>query len=225
MINHYANCPHEADIWISPTTLGSNRRKALLLDRDGVIVMEVNYLNRPEDVHLNPGIAELISCARSHGAAIAVITNQAGLARGLFNWDQYHAVASKIDELLLAEGCHLDVTVACPFHPDFTPGYSLAHDFWRKPGPGMLHLLEHRFNIDLRQSWMIGDNVTDIAAAKTAGTCGAIHVLTGHGARYNAEAVQLADPSFPVATCMDLAQATTVIDERFASQRSILGEL
>jgi len=220
MYKQHPNIPHEGDIWVSPTQLGHDRRKALLLDRDGVIVEEVNYLSRPKDVRLTPGIAKLISCARSHNAAIAVVTNQAGLARGLFNWDQYHAVARRIDELLFEEGCHVDVTVACPFHPNYTPGYADTHDFWRKPGPGMLHLLERRFNIDLRQSWMIGDNLTDIAAAKTARLDGAIHVLTGHGARYREEAAQLAGMSFPVETCIDLTQASTVINERFASQRT-----
>ena len=220
MIKRHAKILHEADIWVSPTMLGPNYRKMLLLDRDGVIVEEVNYLSRPEDVRLTPGIAALISCARSHNAAVAVITNQAGIARGLFNWDEYHLVARRIDELLLAEGCRLDVTVACPFHPDFTPGYDATHDYWRKPGSGMLHLLERRFNIDLGLSWMIGDNVTDIAAAKAAGTGGAIHVLTGHGALYREAVAKLAGQSFPVETCMDLVQASSVIDKRFASQRS-----
>ena len=214
------NLPHEADIWVSATGLWPQHRRALLLDRDGVIVEEVNYLSRPEDVRLTPGIAALISCARSHDAAIAVVTNQAGLARGLFNWNEYHAVARRIDELLAAEGCHVDVTVACPFHPDFTPGYAEAHAFWRKPGPGMLNLLERRFNIDLGQSWMIGDNVTDIAAAKSARIGGAIHVLTGHGARYRDEAAHLAGPGFPVETCVDLAEAKAVINGRFASPRT-----
>ena len=188
MTEQKANFPYEGDIWVSPTHLVNDRRKALLPDRDGVIVEEVNYLSRPKDVRLTPGNAKLISCARSHNAAIAVVTNQAGLARGLFNWDQYHAVARKIDELLLAEGSHVDVTVACPFHPETTPGYAEAQAFWRKPGPRLLHLLERRFNIDMGRSWMIGDYVTEIAAAKTAGTGGAIHVLTGHAARYREKA-------------------------------------
>ena len=202
-------------VFCSDTTEAIAGRPALILDRDGVVVEEVNYLSRPDDVRLMPGICDLIAAARGQGAAVAVVTNQAGIARGLFGWNDYHAVARRINELLAARGCALDVTVVCPFHPDFTVGYDETHAYWRKPGPGMLRHLADRFGIDLARSWMIGDNASDIAAAKAAPTAGAIHMLTGHGKRFQAEAASLGTRDFPVKTCIDLDAARETMMARF----------
>lgn len=191
-------------IWASSCARDLAGRPALFLDRDGVVVEEVNYLHRIEDLRLTEGVAEMIHAARSLGAAVIVVTNQSGLARGLFDWAAYHAIEAEIARRLDALGCSLDATIACPFHPDFTPGYGAEHALWRKPGPGMIELAATRFGLDLPRSLLVGDNASDIEAARTAQLPGAIHVLLGHGPRYAQAASKLRTETFKVHSAADL---------------------
>ena len=150
------------------------RRPALFLDRDGVIVEESGFLSDPGGVHLVDGIADLIRTANHSGIPVAVVTNQSGIARGLFGWNEFAAVQTEIARRLAADRARLDAVSACPFHPDFTPGYGQAHESFRKPGPGMLELIGTRLNLDLRASWLVGDQARDIEAARRAGLAGGI---------------------------------------------------
>jgi D-glycero-D-manno-heptose 1,7-bisphosphate phosphatase len=170
-------------IWLS---LASQPAKspapALFLDRDGVIIEDTGYVGDPADVRLLPFAAEMIRRANQAGIPVAVVTNQSGIARDLFGWDDFAAVQSRISELLKWDGAKLDAVAACPFHPDFTPGYDNRHAAWRKPASRMLTTLASSLNLDPGQSWLVGDNETDIEAARAAELAGGVLVGGGDGA-------------------------------------------
>lgn len=154
---------------------------ALLLDRDGVIVEEVGYLHRPADVQLIPGTAELIARANAVGVPVVVVTNQAGIGRGYYGWDEFFAVNEEIERRLALSGARVDAVFACPFHVDGIAPYAVADHPDRKPLPGMFLRAEKLLGLDLSSSWLIGDTVSDVRAAVNAHLAGAAHVLTGHG--------------------------------------------
>lgn len=205
-------------IWVS----GNARRASqpvpgLLLDRDGVLVREVNYLHRRHDVEIAPGAIALLRWAAAAGLPVAVVTNQAGIARGKFGWDEFLEVQDEIAARLSGEGVRLDLTIACPFHPEHTEGWGVAHADWRKPGPAMLKHAAELLNLDLGRSWMVGDNESDIAAAKAAGLAGAVHVLTGHGAAFREGALTLANAQFPVLSADGLEDALGLLQTRLVA--------
>lgn len=186
----------------------------LFLDRDGVIVEERHFLSRPADVRLLPGAARLIRGANRAGVAVAVVTNQSGIDRGYYGWTEFAAVERTIAALLGAEDAALDAVAACPFHPDFTPGYDGGHDRWRKPGPAMLTAVAERLNLDLARSWLVGDRAIDVEAARNAGLAGAIHVRSGHGAGEREAALALVADGFPVLVAEGLDDGLAVLGSR-----------
>jgi D-glycero-D-manno-heptose 1,7-bisphosphate phosphatase len=167
-------------VYRSPLDIGG---PALFLDRDGVLVDEVGYLHRPGDVRLLPGAADLVRAANRAGVLVVVVTNQAGIGRGYYDWADFEAVRHRIDELLAKDRVRLDAVYACPFHPAALEPYRHATHPGRKPGPGMLLRAGSDLGIDLSRSWIVGDVVEDIQAGRSAGLAGAVHVRSGHGAR------------------------------------------
>lgn len=159
-------------------------RPALFLDRDGVLVEEVHYLSRAEDVRMLPSAAGLIARANACTVPVIVVTNQAGIGRGLYDWAAFAAVEARIREELESQGAYIDAVLACPFHADAaTSGYRHPDHPFRKPNPGMLLCASQGLALDLSRSWMVGDKVTDVLAARAARLDGSVHVLTGHGLR------------------------------------------
>jgi len=152
----------------------ANPRPALFLDRDGIVIRDVGYLSDPAKAVLVPETASLIMAARTASVPVLVVTNQSGIDRGLFGWNDFAAVEARIAQLLAAAGTATDATAACPFHPDHTAGYDETLALWRKPGAGMITALADRLNIDLPGSWMVGDNLRDIEAARHADLAGGI---------------------------------------------------
>ncbi|NQV55659.1 MAG: HAD-IIIA family hydrolase, partial [Rhodospirillales bacterium] len=113
----------DSDLWSqcfasSGKTAG---KPALFLDRDGAIVEEINYLQRPEDLALIPGATETIARANERGVTTVLITNQAGIGRGYFGWHQFAEVQEKLVTELSAANAHLDAVFACPHHSDGKP--------------------------------------------------------------------------------------------------------
>jgi D-glycero-D-manno-heptose 1,7-bisphosphate phosphatase len=193
---------------------GDAARPALILDRDGVLVEERHHLSRPEDVRLAVGAADLIRAVRDLGLPVCVVTNQSGIDRKLFTWADFEAVSTRIDEELAAQGGSIDVTIACPFHPEFTAGYGEDHAYWRKPGPGMLHLLAARFGVDLNKSIFVGDNVSDAEAGQAAGLSRHVHVLTGHGRSYeDSVRRRISGAGFSTRVARDLSDCSSFIKE------------
>ncbi len=143
--------------------------KALFLDRDGVVNVEVGYLHRAEDVRFMPGIFSLCRTAIRLGYRLVVVTNQAGIARGLYTEADFETLMAWMRERLKAEGVELDAVYYCPYHPEHGVGeYKREHED-RKPRSGMLRRAEREFGVSLADSVMVGDRCSDIAAANSAG--------------------------------------------------------
>ena len=155
---------------------------ALFLDRDGVMVEEVHYLHRAEDVRIIPGTVETIRWARNRGWHVVVVTNQAGIGRGRFTWPDYVAVHEHILALLESADAMVDAILACPFISDGVEPFSHPDHPCRKPNPGMLLKAAAELDIDLANSWIVGDKTADLEAGRNAGLAGGILVATGYGA-------------------------------------------
>lgn len=188
---------------------GRGLRPALFLDRDGVVVEEVRYLHKPEDVRLIEGAAAVVAEANRRAIPVVLVTNQAGIGRGYYGWPDFAAVQEVILDGLAAAGAYVNGVFACPHHGDGRPPYDKADHPWRKPNPGMLLAAAERFPVDLAQSWIVGDRAGDIAAGRNAGLAGGIHVLTGHGAEAGERdaALALADSAFRALAADSIGEA------------------
>ncbi|KVE35308.1 D-glycero-alpha-D-manno-heptose-1,7-bisphosphate 7-phosphatase [Burkholderia sp. TSV86] len=147
----------------------SNVRRALFLDRDGVINVDIGYLHRPEDCVFIDGIFELVRRAGHAGYDVFIITNQAGIARGFYSEATFAAFTTWLLQRFAAERASITQVYHCPHHPTAGLGEYLTTCMCRKPAPGMLIAAQHEHAIDMARSAMIGDSVTDMAAAASAG--------------------------------------------------------
>ena len=150
-----------------------NRQKAVFLDRDGTINRYVGFLRNIDDFELLPGVAEAIRQINERGYLAVVATNQPVIARGEVTVDQLREIHNKMETLLGNEGAYLDAIYFCPHHPDKGFPNEVAElkreCGCRKPKPGMLLKAAKDLNIDLQESWMVGDGKNDIEAGKAAG--------------------------------------------------------
>ncbi|MCP3967768.1 MAG: D-glycero-beta-D-manno-heptose 1,7-bisphosphate 7-phosphatase [Lentisphaerae bacterium] len=151
-------------------------KKACFLDRDGVINEEVNYLYEPDKVAIISGVTEALKMLKRHGYLTVVVTNQAGVARGFYEEKDIHAVHARIEKLLDKDGVGIDAFYFCPHHPEFDTECEC-----RKPNAGMLLQAAEKFDIDMNESFLVGDRISDINAARNAGCAEAYLVRTGHG--------------------------------------------
>ncbi|ADW67514.1 D-glycero-alpha-D-manno-heptose-1,7-bisphosphate 7-phosphatase [Granulicella tundricola] len=145
------------------------KSKALFLDRDGVINEEIGYLHRPEDVVFLPGIFALTQTAQRLGYKLVIVTNQSGIARGLYTTTQFETLMTWMRTEFLRHEVTLDAVYHCPYHPTHGIGDFKREHEDRKPSPGMIHRAARDLNLDLSQSILIGDRCSDIAAATAAG--------------------------------------------------------
>lgn len=157
-----------------------NRQKAIFLDRDGTINKMVGFITKPEQFELLPGVAKAIKAINKSGYLAIVITNQPVIARGDCTFEQLQTIHNKMETELGKEGAFVDAIYVCPHHTDkgFSgerPEYKCDCDC-RKPKPGLLLQAAKDFNIDLSQSYMIGDSDGDVRAGENAGVKGAIRV-------------------------------------------------
>ena len=150
-----------------------NKQKAIFLDRDGTINKYVGFLRNINDFELLPEVAEAIRKINESGYLAIVITNQPVIARGEVTWEQLQEIHNKMETLLGKEGAYLDAIYFCPHHPNKgfegeIPALKIDCDC-RKPKPGLILKAADDFNIDLSQSWMIGDGKNDVLAGENAG--------------------------------------------------------
>ncbi|MCA8981744.1 MAG: D-glycero-beta-D-manno-heptose 1,7-bisphosphate 7-phosphatase [Planctomycetes bacterium] len=162
-------------------------RPAVFLDRDGTINVERDYLDDPSEVELIPGAAEAIRELNVAGFPVVVVTNQSGIARGMFDESRLAEITRRLDELLAARGAKILASYYCPHHPDYGgERYQRVCDC-RKPGSGMLEQAAREHGLDLSASWIIGDSLRDLEAGAAVGAHG-ILVATGKGAEQYAAA-------------------------------------
>ena len=142
---------------------------ALFLDRDGVINVDHGYVHRIEQFEFIPGIFELCRSARARGHKLVVVTNQAGIARGLYAEPDFHALTAWMKQRFAHEGAPLDGVYFCPTHPTAGIGRYRVESAFRKPGPGMLLQAARELDIDLSRSTIVGDKASDMQAGAAAG--------------------------------------------------------
>ncbi|MHB8909204.1 MAG: D-glycero-alpha-D-manno-heptose-1,7-bisphosphate 7-phosphatase [Syntrophales bacterium] len=159
----------------------SKRHAAVFLDRDGTINEEVGYLDRLEKLRLIPGAAAAIRLINESGMKAVVVTNQSGVARGLFTEAFVDEVHAHLRKMLRKEGSSLDGFYFCPHHPTEGRGRYLRSCNCRKPSPGLLLKAAEELSLEPACSYMIGDTLKDIEAAARIGARG-ILVRTGYGA-------------------------------------------
>ena len=144
-------------------------KRALFLDRDGVINVNHGYVHTPEHTDWVPGIFELCAAASAAGHALIVVTNQAGIARGYFNETQFIVYTRWVHEQFAARGTPLLATYYCPHHPEGSiPEYRLVCGC-RKPQPGMIRVAARDFGLRLDDCLMVGDKPSDQQASVSAG--------------------------------------------------------
>lgn len=158
----------------------TNKQKAIFLDRDGTINKYVGFLRNIDDFELIEGIAEAIKLINQSGYLAIVVTNQPVIARGEVTWEELNEIHKKMATLLGREGAYVDGIYICPHHPDKgfegeRPEYKIDCDC-RKPKPGLLLQAAKDFNIDLPESYMIGDSRRDVEAGENAGVMKSIKV-------------------------------------------------
>jgi D,D-heptose 1,7-bisphosphate phosphatase len=142
-------------------------QRALFLDRDGTINFDPGYIKDPAQIIILPGVAEGIKKMKDEfGFKIIVISNQAGITKGLMSHSDVKEVNQKINELLLNDDTSIDAFYYCPFHPDFDPP---EKTICRKPSPFMIVQASKDHDIDLLHSYMIGDKASDVECGMSAG--------------------------------------------------------
>jgi len=147
------------------------KRPAIFFDRDNTLIATNDYLGDPAKVALIDGAADAVARARALGFATVIISNQSGVARGFFDEAAVHAVNQRLDELLADANpnARIDRHEFCPHHPDGTVEAYKQDTDRRKPGPGMITSAAQALDLDLTQSWVIGDAPRDIEAGQAAG--------------------------------------------------------
>ena len=202
-------------VWCQILNRPPNRepRPTLFLDRDGVIVEEMYYLSKIENVNLIDGATHIIGRANKCNVPVIIVTNQSGIARDKFKWQDFIDVQEKILSDLDAENVFVNAVFACPFHADGIPPYKHHNHPCRKPNPGMIEKASLHFAIDKKTSWIIGDRGADLKAGKSFGLAGGIHVSTGHGneAEQNQSKI-LKDTNFDVLFSPSIANIEEQLD-------------
>lgn len=180
-------------------------RKAAFVDRDGVLNEERAFVHRIEDFVLLPGAVDALRLLQAAGYLLVVVTNQSGIARGLYPESDYLALTEHIRQQLAAAGVSLDAVEYCPHLPDaLVERYRLDCDC-RKPKPGMLKRAMRALDIEAGASFLVGDRLSDIEAGRTAGVGRCFLVRTGYPLTEEA-----------------VARADAVYDDLLACARSVL---
>ena len=187
------------------------KKPAVFLDRDGTINVEKHYLHKVEDFEFIPGALQAIKTLKNAGYSVVVVTNQSGIARGYFSFDDVTRLHEHIQKELAVAGTAIDAFYLCPHHPEKGLGKFRKECDCRKGKPGLLFQASADLDIDLPRSFMVGDKLADIEAGENAG-CQPILVLTGYGR----ESRLRIDENRAI-ICEDLASAVGVIldNEKF----------
>jgi D-glycero-D-manno-heptose 1,7-bisphosphate phosphatase len=137
-------------------------RRAVFLDRDGVLMVDTGYPSRPSEVRLLAGVGPGLRALAARGLRLVIVSNQSGIARGLLDERDLAAVHGRLLELLSLEGVELDGAYYCPHGPD--DGCDC-----RKPQPGLLRRAAAELDLDLTRSYLVGDKASDVSAGAAAG--------------------------------------------------------
>jgi len=153
---------------------------AVFLDRDGTLIAEKNYLHRPEDVEIFPGAGAALKRLADAGFKLIIVTNQSGIGRGYFTLADAERVNEHVSREFARDGVHFEKTYIAPEAPD-QPSRG------RKPSPQFLFDARNEFNLNLAESFMVGDKLIDLECGWNAGVKKSILVRTGYGAELEVE--------------------------------------
>ena len=190
--------------------------KTVFLDRDGTINIDTGYLDDPGQLELIPRSAGAISRLNAAGFKVVVITNQAGVARGIIRVEQLPKIQKVFCEMLEKEGAKIDGYYYCPHHPEGSVAEYSRSCGCRKPEPGLLLKAAEEMAIELSHAYVVGDKISDVQLAHNVGAVG-IMVLTGHGGREHER--YTSDIRQPDYTANDLHDAVEWIVNRELSYR------
>jgi D-glycero-D-manno-heptose 1,7-bisphosphate phosphatase len=185
--------------------------RAAFIDRDGVLNRDLGHVHRIEDFHWLPGALDGLRRLQGAGWRLVVITNQAGIARGLYSEAQYQQLTAHMLHALRDAGAQLAGVYHCPHHPHIGHTALTRTCVCRKPAPGLLHRAAADLQLDLASSVLIGDKRSDLEAGRAAGLARCILVASGHPTCADDQA--LAD-----AFCPDLAAAASLLTASAAAQ-------
>jgi D-glycero-D-manno-heptose 1,7-bisphosphate phosphatase len=157
-----------------------SKKKAVFLDRDGTLNFDPGYISQPENLSLLPGVGEGLSLLKKAGYLLIVVSNQSGVARGIIPHENLTLIHNKLNELLLPWNVAVDYFSLCIHHPE-------EDCECRKPKPRLILDAARLFGIDVSQSYMIGDRLSDVGAGHAAGCKGSLLVLTGDGEKSQKE--------------------------------------
>jgi D-glycero-D-manno-heptose 1,7-bisphosphate phosphatase len=204
--------PRETDagLWCEIFAGDCANRPALFLDRDGVVIEDSHYLGHPERMRMLPGAANAIARCNRFGIPVVLVSNQSGIARGLYGWDGFQAVQAAVAATLAESGAHLDAVLACAYHGDGNAPLNVADHHWRKPNPGMIVAAAERMRLDLSRSWIVGDRASDVAAGQAAGLQGAV-LISLDDSPERASALTLRAQNFAVDVAASLADAVSLL--------------
>jgi D-glycero-D-manno-heptose 1,7-bisphosphate phosphatase len=170
-------------------------KAAIFLDRDGVINQDTGYVSHSDDFVFINGVIDALKQLKDKGYLLVVVTNQSGIARGLFTEDDFMRLTEWMDWSLADRGVDLDGIYFCPHHPTEGSGPDTMVCDCRKPAPGMFLDAARELNIDMTASYMVGDKVSDLKAAEAAGVGHRILVRTGKA--ITAEGEAMAEAVYP----------------------------
>jgi D-glycero-D-manno-heptose 1,7-bisphosphate phosphatase len=162
---------------------------AAFIDRDGVINAELDYVHRIEDFHILPGVTEGLRLLRQHGFEPVVVTNQAGIGRGMYSEAEYRVLTTFMKAQLAEADAPLSAVYHCPHHPSAGVGAYRVDCDCRKPRPGMLLQAARELSLDLSRSVIVGDKQSDLEAGRAAGLSTCVLVESGHAPSAKARAM------------------------------------
>lgn len=144
-------------------------RRGLLLDRDGVINVDRGYVSMRDQFDFMPGLFPFLRAVEDCGYRLAILTNQSGVARGMYAESDFHALTTWMLDAFRKQGIAIDLALGCCEHPEGSVAAYARESFWRKPNPGMVLETIQRLRLDPARSAFLGDQLRDLQAAKAGG--------------------------------------------------------
>ncbi len=188
--------------------------KAIFLDRDDTLIEDPGYISDPKQVKLLDGVPDALIELSQMGYKLVIVSNQSGIARGILTEKVLGDIHDRLEKLLAENGASVDKIYYCPYHIDGTIAKYRKKSDMRKPNPGMLLQAADEMDIDLRQSWAVGNNDSDIEAGFRAG-CKTI--LINHPSRYK----QSESGSKPDYKAVNMKEAVNIIKQNNRSPEKI----
>lgn len=173
---HIRNYSNHVNLFFQNPLYSSDKKERIgfFLDRDGVLIKDKHFISNPDDVFLEDGVLEILNYLYSLKIPVIIISNQSGISRKLLTWNDFEEVNERMMNLIGPRNPIVGI-----FANGLLPNSPL--ETWRKPSPQMIIIAANIFKIDLNNSFLIGDRLTDIKAGLNAGINNLIHVRTGHG--------------------------------------------